>query len=347
MAMAMAVATSGWMISAVSGRGQGCEPIRHMALSLSAEGISYLRADQWDVAVSYRYLHSDKVFVGDKESPALEHPNGPILDLHSIDVTLAYAINSRLSAGLTVPFLSAELSSVRDHGDGLRHHTSAAGLGDVRLVGNVWVLDPEKHQNGNWAIGVGFKAPTGDEQSADKYYSPTGVDLRPVDVSGQPGDGGWGLVLESQAFFQLMTNTFVYANGSYLINPREHNDAILRTSAPGNPIYHSVPDQYLARVGISQGIRPVQGLSVTLGGRIDGMPAHDLIGGSGGFRRPGYAVAVEPGLNYSRGNYNVSLTTPVAVYRNRMQSVSEKKAGIHGGGGFADFLIVLNATRRF
>jgi hypothetical protein len=34
---------------------------------------------------------------------------------------------------------------------------------------------------------------------------------------------------------------------------------------------------------------------------IEGALAEDLIGGSEGFRRPGYAISLEPGLNYGLG----------------------------------------------
>jgi hypothetical protein len=41
---------------------------------------------------------------------------------------------------------------------------------------------------------------------------------------------------------------------------------------------------------------PKLGLTVTLGGRLEGAPPNDLIGSSGGRRRPGYAVSIEPGI---------------------------------------------------
>src|SRR6266540_613025 len=34
-----------------------------------------------------------------------------------------------------------------------RHATSAAVLGDIRLIGTAWLLDTEKHKDGNISLG--------------------------------------------------------------------------------------------------------------------------------------------------------------------------------------------------
>jgi hypothetical protein len=327
---------------------QGCEPIRHMSLSLTAEGISYLQTGQWDASVSYRFLHAERMFIGDQEHPELQNPNGPRIDIHSVDMIATYAFTRRSSVTLTLPFVYAHISSVAGHADGMRHETSAGGLADLRLVGNFWLLDPAKHQSGNISLGAGVKAPTGDERAVDSYYRPTGVELVPVDQSIQPGDGGWGLVLEMQAFQRIFTNTFVYASGSYLINPREQNGTRPRVAGLGpDERFNSVPDQYTARLGVSQAIWPAKGLALSLGGRIDGLPVHDAIGGDKGLRRPGYTVYLEPGLNWTHGNYNFALSGPIALYRNRLSSVPEQERGTQGAGSIADFLITASLTRRF
>lgn len=58
--------------------------------------------------------------------------------------------------------MHAENASLSEH-DGTRHRVSAGGLGDVRLVGNAWLFDPEKHQDAHaargyflWTHGQGF-----------------------------------------------------------------------------------------------------------------------------------------------------------------------------------------------
>ena len=42
---------------------------------------------------------------------------------------------------------------------------------------------------------------------------------------------------------------------------------------------------------------------------------HDLIGGSGGFRRPAMILSVEPSVSVSRGSWAVSTSVPMALYR--------------------------------
>src|SRR5690606_21841703 len=91
---------------------------------------------------------------------------------------------------------------------------------------------------------------------------------------------------------------------------------------------------------------PVDGLSIYFGGRMEAVPSSDLIGSSEGYRRPGYVISVEPGLNYSAGNFSALVTVPVAVERNRTKSYSDKIRGRHGDAAFADYLINVGLTYR-
>src|SRR5438045_9706168 len=163
--------------------------MRFMALSLSAQGIDYLDAQQWQASLDYRYLHSDRLFTGPTELPA--YRNAAVADIHSFDLSATYAITRRFSATLTLPFLDAAHTSAYEH-DGVHRHTMrAGGLGHTRLVGNAWLFDPAKSPNGNIGLSAGFKAPTGDYRATDYSYQAAGPVLRPVDFSIQPGDGGW------------------------------------------------------------------------------------------------------------------------------------------------------------
>jgi hypothetical protein len=62
---------------------------------------------------------------------------------------------------------------------------------------------------------------------------------------------------------------------------------------------------------------------------------------------------VEPGITASIHSWSFSLYTPVAVYRNREQSVPDKQQQAatgnpqHGDAAFADYLIMFNITKRF
>ena len=141
----------------------------------------------------------------------------------------------------------------------------------------------------------------------------------------------------------------MYANGYYLINPREQNG--VSTARGGTPSVTalqygtstmSVPDQYMARVGANLNFNR---LGISLGSRIEGIPSEDLVGESGGFRRPGYVVSVEPGVSYNFRRATAFVTVPVAIKRDRTQSVADKlrtkATGVyaHGDAAFADYLV--------
>ena len=83
----------------------------------------------------------------------------------------------------------------------------------------------------------------------------------------------------------------VYLQGSYLFNPGNINGVPTRMANLNNPnpdTRMSIPDQYLARGGLSYTLLPDWGLAVSLGGRMEGVPAKDFFGDSDGFRRPGF-----------------------------------------------------------
>ena len=316
-------------------------PARYLTLSLSAAGIDYLDAGQWETSVGFRFLHSDRLFIGTQEQTQLG--NFVVANLYSFDLRATYGVTKRISASLTVPVVYGEHISAIEH-DGIhRHTTSAAGLGDIRLVTDAWLLDPDKHPRGNVAIGVGMKAPSGDYDAKDTFYRPNPQRL-PVDIAIQPGDGGWGIVAEMQAYDEILPLTYLYAAGLYLSNPRDVNGVQTRIE----PVPNSVPDQYMARAGVSYTIWPKMGLALSLGGRIDGIPVHDLIGGSNGYRRPGYAAYVEPGINLGLGKHDYFSVSPAfAVARNEMQSVADKSLGRSGGGGLAAWELFVTWTHRF
>ena len=119
-------------------------------------------------------------------------------------------------------------------------------------------------------------------------------------------------------------NLSLYGNGFYLFNPEERNE---KTG-------FSIPDGYMVRGGVEYRFHQVHGLSASLGMRNEGVIAHDAIGGSRGSRRPGFAVAVEPGITYTMGRYTATFTFPIAVHRNRVTTFGSLRAG---DAAFADY----------
>jgi hypothetical protein len=226
----------------------------------------------------------------------------------------------------------------------------------VRITADYWILDPVKHPNGNIALGLGVKFPTGEDDATDEVHRATGNVIRPVDPSIQPGDGGWGIIGELQGYQQIVGGLYAYVAASYLATPQEQSDTELTVAdVPAfqrfitDEIRHNtIADQYFARAGLSYDILPAAGLSISFGGRIEGIPSHDLIGGDLGFRRPGYTVSLEPGIAWTGYDTTVSVTVPVAVYRNRIRSAPEEKLGRPAGdAAFADYFIQASVTHRF
>ncbi len=319
-------------------------------------------SDRFSATISYRYYESARHFGGrtrtgawldgDEENTDREKAHQQMINRVSLfDVSLAYQFTPRWNATLDLPFIVAERSSVFEHTDGQRHTMRANGLGDLRLITDYWLLDPHKHMNGNVAVGVGVKMPTGDDNATDISYRSGGRVRRPVDQSIQPGDGGWGLILQLQAFQKVYQNLSAYAQGNYLFSPEEQNDTqrvMGDVGAPNAMTYNSISDQYFGRVGLSQTLWPSHGLGGSLGGRIEGVPVYDAIGDSLGYRQPGYTVSVEPGISWMGKKNSLSILAPVAVYRNRERSAAENAMNRRGGdASFADFSILASFRHQF
>jgi len=106
---------------------------------------------------------------------------------------------------------------------------------------------------------------------------------------------------------------------------------------------------YIGAALIMEELARVSGsVSLSFGARIEGVPAYDAIGGSLGFRRPGYTISIEPGISWTGTKNSFSINTPVALYRIRERSAPEIALGAPGGdAAFADFSILASFTHRF
>jgi hypothetical protein len=274
-------------------------------------------------------------------------------------LTLTRVFNSRWSLSVDLPVISNKRTSLYEHGRTERHATSSFGIGDVRLAGYAWLLDPHTAKNGNIQFGLGIKLPTGDYKYADYFYNtgPGGTKLLgPVDQSIQLGDGGTGITTEINAYYHFSKSFNVYGNFYYLFNPREQNGvSSARGGVPtaanlanGSDVM-SVPDQMMIRAGVSYAVNK---FIFSAGMRDEYLPSKDLIGGSNGFRRPGNIISAEPGIIYSFKNVSLNAFVPIALIRERMQSVPDKirteQTGIYaqGDAAFADYSINIGISFR-
>ena len=344
----------------LTAHGQGCVAIRHFSpVSGAGPGAAFMNRGDVAVGASYRYFKSFRHFRGRHEEPDRIANNTEVVNYaHALDLNVLYALSRRTYATLTLPFVTNARSSLYEHGRTERHNSFSRGLADARVGVGRWLLDPSRHHHANVALGLGLKLPTGSYHATDLFYN-VGVDghpeVRPVDQSIQPGDGGFGFTVDFQVFQQIADRFSWYGNGFYLFNPRETNG--VRTfretlsAQLSNEAIMSVPDQFAVRLGATYAL-PAEGASVSLGVRYEGVPVEDLLGGSQGFRRPGTVFSVEPGLSYALRNVSLNVSVPVALSRNRPQSVTdlemEHLTGTprHGDAAFADYLINVGLTYR-
>jgi hypothetical protein len=363
---------AGLLVFNKSASAQGCVAARGAGLPCSAlghpgefggfafGGEPLPPSSGFQVGVSYRWFRSDRHFTGDVEDKERQEEGSEVINRsHFIDVNVTYAFNPRVSATLTVPFVEHDRSQVVRGANRVilgRQHTSSSGLADVRAEGNVWLLNPTNHAKGNILLGAGFAAPTGDKDAKDTFQvfrnGHIEAEQRNVDQSIQPGTGGWGIILDIYAYQQIIPRLNAFVNGAYTITPEEKNGVATKRSNPFEAEM-SIVDTYMGRGGFEYTLWPEYGLTVSLGARIEGVPVCDAVGGSDGFRRPGYSIAIEPGLSAMVKTWSFSIYTPVAVYRNRERSVADMQLSAvdgqfhHGDAAFADFSIIANITKRF
>jgi hypothetical protein len=361
-------------------KAQGCVAVRGFGGCGVAGGSGLaLAPKQWQVGANYRYFESFRHFKGDEEQyDRLVKQTQVINYSNTIDISASMGLTLRTQLNVSLPVSYTDRSSYYEHGGqtttfpGARKTSTSAGIGDARIGISKWLWNPVSHTKSNLMLGVGLKLPTGNWNVQDSFYNVMVTDpvtgsssrktvYRPVDQSIQLGDGGLGLSLEMQGFWKMADGLFAYGNAFYILNPRGVNGTMTnrRTTIVVNGVSQvftneymcSVADQYAARLGfLSQS--QLHGLSLSWGARLEGVPVRDLVGESYGFRRPGYTIAAEPGVTYMKDKTTVNFNMPIALYRIRKQSVTDKEVqdatGVarNGDAAFADYLISLGLTYR-
>lgn len=344
---------------------QGCVAIRGNGATCLLSHPDSVAQRKWTFGTNYRYFKSYKHYKGKDEQYERQEQNTEVINYSTaVDLTLARNLGNRWSVMVDVPLLANTRSSLYEHGlvNGAyikkeRRSMHSYGLGDIRVAAYRWMLDPAKNQKFNFQLGLGIKFASGQYDYQDYWYNvgpDTTKELRTVDQSIQLGDGGTGITFELNTFYNVAKHLNFYGNFYYLSNPREHNGVrtYRETLAPSlyNEDIMSVPDQYMARFGFNYAVKKLQ---VGAGLRWEGIPVYDLIGGSGYFRRPGYVMSLEPSINYSFRKVNVYAAVPVALVRNRTQSVTDKEYSEkfntfkQGDAAFADYSVNVGVAFKF
>ena len=304
--------------------------IRNNAPVFGANASPYMKPGEWQLNLSSRNLVSNDHYNGTVEQVQRQELQNYVENRQNLfDIGLTRVFTKRVSVSLGVPFINSSWASrdpaypfpqarreVPQHG---------RGIGDISVTSRAWIFDPNTHNDWNVSAGGGIKFPTGTARAQDVFKGRTdGVEaLRYVDQSVQPGDGGWGVMFEGQAFWRIK-RVFLFGSGSYLANPKDQNDTPSIIAILGLPTnvgqfkglgVNSVPDQYLTRIGGT--VRVWKGFSATLSWRMEGLKRYDLFGASHGWRRPGTEMFIEPGIAWANGPHMVTFNVPMGYYYNR------------------------------
>jgi hypothetical protein len=264
--------------------------------------------------------------------------------INLLNFDLTYQINRRYSATVDMPLLMASR-----RGNSSPYTTSVQGVGDALVSAQAWIFDTRENNRGNVQLGLGVLFPTGRDNVMNRVDAFDAKGPRDVllDYSVQPGAGGYGLLFQWQSFKNLGRSSQLYVNGNYIATPRNTNG--VRRSTTANPLlqYVSISDQYLMEAGVAHVVNRVRGLTIMFGPRWEGVPAKDLSGDSTGFRRPGYAVSLVPGAQYSIGKHILTAQVGKAIHRDRTRSLPDRIIGAHGDAAFADYLWLASYSFRF
>ena len=330
--------------------GQGCVVARSNgeAGGPESEG-GYLQPGDFDFNIGYRHQFSFIHFVGPTEQSYRVADGTQVenkINLENFAVT--YQISPRFSVTADIPLLLAS----RHTNDSPIIYTSS-GLGDSSFMAQGWLWSPQENTRGNIQLSIGLLVPTGKDNVANVVDAQNGKGPYSaiVDYSIQPGQGSWGIPLQWVTYKNVAGNQ-LYFNGSYVMMLQDIN-GVLRTNAKLNPLtltqYNAVSDQYLLEGGVAHPVSKVRGLTVTFGPRMEGVPARNLlpVGDNLGFRRPGFAISLEPGFQYAHGRSLFTAEIARAIYRDRTVSVPDSLTGGHGDAAFANWVWLASYSFRF
>ena len=123
---------------------------------------------------------------------------------------------------------------------------------------------------------------------------------------------------------------------------KEHTDVLNAGALRG------VPDTYSGRLGLAYLLPVLQGFVVSFGGRINGVTVKDLVGGGDLYwRRPGIRSVRRTRDHLDLGPNMASISVPLRVYQNKLDSLLDVSLNRHIGADFAPYLFLASFARRF
>jgi hypothetical protein len=303
---------------------QGCILLRQTSPLFGTTGSVEQEVGSWNVTFTGRNSTADIHYNGSTRQRQRETERTYVVNRqNSITATIGYQWSPRISLYAGIPFIEASwgIPSPRSGGPAARANENGRGLGDITTLARVSLFSPSTHHTWNLQFGGGLKLPTGNNKATDVFPDGNGNNNleRYVDISVQPGDGGWGLIVDLQGF-KSMGRFTTFGSGTWLANPRNTGTPsrgnLVTNTNPSN--VNTVSDQFVFRAGTSVAL--TRRISASIAWRMEGVPRYDAFGRSDGFRRPGVEMYWEPGITVSTGRHAMSLNIPVGYYFNRFRN---------------------------
>jgi hypothetical protein len=325
------VALAASMLTASPASAQGCILLRQTSPMFGTTGAPDQEVGTWNITFTGRDSTADDHWNGTVEQVQRKTDGTYVVNRqNSITTTISYQWTPRVSVNVGIPFVEASwgIPSPRSGGPAARANENARGLGDITSLARFSIFNPgTTTRTWNLQVGGGLKFPTGNDGSTDVFPDGNGNNnlARYVDISVNPGDGGWGIITDLQGY-KTMGRFLTFGSGTWLLNPKNTGAptrGTLTTATPTN--FNTVSDQFIFRAGTSLTVTHL--ISASVAWRMEGVPRYDLIGVSEGFRRPGVTMYVEPGVTLTSGRHSVSFNIPIAYYRNRFPNPYSNAAG--------------------
>jgi hypothetical protein len=326
---------------------QGCILLRQTSPMFGTTGSLDQEVGTWNVTITGRNSTADIHYNGTERQWQRETEQTYVVNRqNSITTTISYQLTPRVSLNAGVPFVEASwgIPSPRAGGPAARANENARGIGDITTLARVSLLSPASHRSWNVSVGGGVKMPTGNNRATDVFPDNTGTNNleRFVDISVNPGDGGWGLISDLQAY-KMIGRVTTFGSGTWLMNPRNTGGPSrgnLSTAATPTNL-NTVSDQFVFRAGTS--VTVTRRIAATIAWRMEGVPRYDLIGRSDGFRRPGVEMYWEPGVTVMSGRHAISLNVPIGYYFNRFRNPN---TGTRGDSTFPEYVAIATYSMR-
>ncbi len=320
------------LINTHSSYSQGFAAVRNISgFSQYLQSENAWTTSRWVLNLNNRYYRSTRDYRGplDLRTPKEDEI---VINSYTMDISITHLLEHGWSISLSLPISANSRAASREHGGPgtTRHTTNSFGLGDIRFLASKWLFKPKETLKGNLQLALGLKFPSGNASVEDYFYRTDSTRvLAPVIGGLQLGDGGLGLISELNVYFQLNAFLTVYADVYYMSTPGEQNGVSATVGRPANPNQEkagitvaSITDAFALRAGTY--LNFTRNLMLTAGIRHEGVPVYDLIGKSGGDRRAGYYLSIEPGLTLRSHKITYYTYVPVVVSRSIKQNVGDK-----------------------